>query len=276
MFKKSEIFLCLFVSAILHMTILYIASNIGKKNNIYLSAQTEVVFYSASEQISDQSFNKFFENNGPVENSKDEAYDQNDIKPQVEEEVLKEDIVDNNDVVVDQKAKTKKAVKQKNTQSQAKKEKKSSDKKNKISIKVKEKKVSKNTQQTSKVIGNNSNIQTHNRPDSNSSVFGFGSQYEGLSFENKDFKFSYYANQIVGKIKRYWNWSLNYSQLKAVIYFKIHKDGSVSGILVKKSSKNTEYDKFAADTIIRASPFPELPEGYPEDFLGVYFEFVAN
>ncbi|MDR2616396.1 MAG: TonB C-terminal domain-containing protein [Endomicrobium sp.] len=251
------------------MTILYIAFNIGKKNNIYLSSQTEVVFYSESEQISDQSFNKFFENNEPVEDSKDEAYDQNDIKPQ-------EEIVDNNDVVVDQKAKTKKAAKQKNTQSQAKKEKKSSDKKNTISIKAKEKKVSKNTQQTPKVIGNNSNIQTHNRSDSDSSVFGFGSQYEGLSFENKDFKFSYYANQIVGKIKRHWNWSLNYSRLRAVIYFKIHKDGSVSDILVKKSSKNSEYDKFAADTIIRASPFPELPEGYPENFLGVYFEFVAN
>jgi TonB family protein len=274
MFKKNEIFLCLFVSAILHMTILYIAFNIGTKNNIYLSSQTEVVFYSASEQISDQSFNKFFENNKPVEDSKDEAYDQNDIKPQ-EEEVLKEDIVDSNDDVVDQKAKTKKAAKQKNTQSQAKKEKKSSDKKNTISIKAKEKKVSKNTQQTPKVIGSNSNIQTH-RPDSDSSVFGFGSQYEGLSFENKDFKFSYYANQIVGKIKRHWNWSLNYSRLRTVIYFKIHKNGSVSDILVKKSSKNSEYDKFAADTIIRASPFPELPEGYPENFLGVYFEFVAN
>jgi TonB family protein len=276
MFKKNEIFLSLFVSAILHMTILYIAFNIGKKNNIYLSSQTEVVFYSASEQISDQSFNKFFENNEPVEDTKDEAYDQNDIKPQIQEEVLKEDIVDNNDVVVDQKAKTKKAAKQKNTQSQAKKEKKSSDKKNKISIKAKEKRVLENTQQTPKVIGSNSNIETHNTPGSGSPVFGFGSQYEGLSFENKNFKFSYYASQIVGKIKRYWNWSLNYSQLRSVIYFKIHKDGSVSDILVKKSSKNSEYDKFAADTIIRASPFPELPQGYPEDFLGVYFEFVAN
>ncbi|MDR3125121.1 MAG: TonB C-terminal domain-containing protein [Endomicrobium sp.] len=259
------------------MTILCIALNIGKKNNIYLSSQTEVVFYSASEQISDQSFNKFFENNESVEDSKDEAYDKNDIKPQIEEEVLKKDIVGNNDdVVVDQKAETKKTVKQKNTQSQAKKEKKSSDNKNKISIKTKGKKVSKNTQQTPKVIGNNSNIQTHNRPDGDSSAFGVGSQYEGLSFENKDFKFSYYANQIVGKIKRHWNWSLNYNQLRAVIYFKIHKDGSVSDILVKKSSKNSDYDKFAADTIIRSSPFPELPEGYPEGFLGVYFEFVAK
>jgi TonB family protein len=275
MFKKNEIFLCLFISAILHVTILYMALSISRKN-IYLSYPAEVVFYSASKQISDQSSNKFFENNESIQESKEEAYDKNDIKPQVEEEVLKEDTVDNNDVVVDQKEKTKKAIKQKNIQSQAKKEKKSSDKKDRRSIKVKEKKVSKNTQQMPNVIGNNSNIQTHKRPDSDSSLFGFGSQYKGLSFENRDFKFSYYANQIVGKIKRHWNWSLNYSQLRAVIYFKIHKDGSVSDILVKKSSKNSDYDKFAADTVIRASPFPELPEGYPEDFLGVYFEFVAN
>jgi TonB family protein len=241
-----------------------------------LSSQTEVVFYSASEQTSDQSFDKFFENNKPAEDSKDEAYDQNDIKPQVEEGILKEDIVDNIDVVVDQKAKTKKATKQKNIQSQAKKEKKSSDKKNKISIKAKEKGVSKNTQQRPKIIGSNSNIQTHNTPDSGSSVFGFGSKYKGLSFENKDFKFSYYESQIVSRIKRHWNWPLNHGQLRSVIYFKIHKDGSVPDISVKESSKNDEYDKFARETIIRASPFPELPEGYLENFVGVYFEFVVK
>lgn len=268
MLKKNKFLSCLLISSILHMLILYFMLNTVKKD-IYISTPIEVVFYSESRQISDQSADMF---NRSVEEIKDE----NNMESQEKEEVSKDNVIDKDVVTIDKKERIKKAPVKETTQKQVKKEKKSSD--NKVSTKAGNKAMLKAVQQTSDAvgIGNDSNIQTHNAPDNDSSKFGIGSQYESLAFEDKNFKFSYYANQIVTKIKRYWNWSLSYSQLKAIIYFKIHRDGSASDILVKRSSKNSEYDKFATDTIIRASPFPHLPEGYQEDFLGVYFEFVAN
>jgi TonB family protein len=61
-----------------------------------------------------------------------------------------------------------------------------------------------------------------------------------------------------------------------IVYFKIHRNGSTSDISIRKSSENNEYDKYALDTISRAAPFPDLPEGYRDDVLGVYFEFKCN
>jgi protein TonB len=243
------------------------------KKGIYISTPIEVVFYSKSKQISDQSSDMF---NRPVEEIKNSSLDENNIESQEKENIAKDDVIDKDVVNIDKKERIKKVPVKKTEQKQVNKAKKSSD--NKVSTKASNKAILKAVQQKSDAIGigNNSNIQTHNASDNDSSKFMIGSQYESLAFEDKNFKFSYYANQIVSKIKRCWNWSLSYSQLKVIIYFKIHRDGSVSDILVKRSSKNSEYDKFATDTIIRASPFPQLPDGYQEDCLGVYFEFVAN
>jgi outer membrane biosynthesis protein TonB len=264
MFEKNKFIICVLVSSILHTAILYIALNTDKKN-VYLSSPIEVVFYSNSDRLSDQSRNEFFKNSEPFEHVEEEInndnFDKSSIVPQKTEKVLQEDIV-----ALNKKEKTK----------EVKKEKKSLEKKNnKLSTKNENKKVRNLINFSSGVAGNNSNVQTHKASDTNNFAM-FGSEYEDLSFEDKNFKFAYYANQIVNKIKKYWNWSSSYSELRTVVYFKIHRDGTVSDILVKKPSKNAEYDKFSIDTIVRASPFPQLPEGYKEAFLGVYFEFVSN
>jgi len=94
-----------------------------------------------------------------------------------------------------------------------------------------------------------------------------------ISFDNPDFKYSYYAKQIVMKIKKQWRWIEKYEQLRIVVHFKIHRDGSVSDMSIKESSGNIEYDKYALNTIYRSRPFPDLPEDYEYDSLGIYFEF---
>ncbi|MDR2395174.1 MAG: TonB C-terminal domain-containing protein [Endomicrobium sp.] len=266
MLKKNRFFSCLLISSTLHAIILCFVWSIVKKD-IYISTPIEVVFYSESRQISDQFFDTTSRHEEEIKNP---SLDKNNFEsPGEKEEIVKDAVIDKDIATIDKKEKIKKiSVKKK----QSKNGKKLSDNK------VPKKDGVKSIRQTSDAtgIGNNSNIQTYNAQDNDSSKFGIGSQYESLAFEDKNFKFSYYASQIVSKIKRSWSWSLSYSKLKAIIYFKIHRDGSVSGVSVKKSSKNSEYDKFAIDTIIRASPFPQLPDGYNEDFLGVYFEFVAN
>jgi TonB family protein len=102
---------------------------------------------------------------------------------------------------------------------------------------------------------------------------GNGSLYTGAFFDADDFKYPYYASQIRRKVAGQWRWAESYGGLRVLLYFKINRYGSVSDISVKESSGNEDYDRNALDTIRRASPFSELPEGYEGESLGVFFEF---
>ncbi|GMO64471.1 MAG: hypothetical protein Nk1A_0930 [Endomicrobiia bacterium] len=122
----------------------------------------------------------------------------------------------------------------------------------------------------------NSNVENFQSSSSTKTPVDAISQYGMLSFDTPDFKYSYYAGEVVKKISKQWKWIENYYQLKVIVYFKIHRNGSISNISTKKSSGNSEYDKYALDTIQRAMPFPDLPEDYGHDDLGVYFEFKCK
>ena len=97
-----------------------------------------------------------------------------------------------------------------------------------------------------------------------------------IMFENKNFKYSYYTNTIVKKIRKYWQWSQTTEFYRAVVYFKILKDGSVDEVKIKESSKNEDFDQNVIRTVKLSSPFAPLPLGYTESYLGVYFEFKYN
>ena len=104
---------------------------------------------------------------------------------------------------------------------------------------------------------------------------GGGNTYssKGIMLENKNFKFSYYTNAIVKKISKYWQWSSSISACRAVVYFKINRRGYATDVKIKESSGDDVFDQNAIRAVELASPFPELPESYNEDNLGVYFEF---
>jgi len=121
----------------------------------------------------------------------------------------------------------------------------------------------------------NGNVETFQTPATDKLSVGVGSQYEGLSFDAKNFKYyySYYSGQIIRKIRGQWRLGENYGKLRALVYFKIYRNGTISDIFVKESSKNGEYDRYALDTVRRAEPFPDLPDDYEGDSLGVFFEF---
>lgn len=95
-----------------------------------------------------------------------------------------------------------------------------------------------------------------------------------LSLETAKFPFSYYVNQIRKKIVENWLWSQNYSgELKTVVYFKILHSGEIKDLSIKESSKNKFYDNICLRAVEISAPFPPLPQGFTEDYLGVYFEF---
>jgi len=96
---------------------------------------------------------------------------------------------------------------------------------------------------------------------------------KGIMLENADFKYSYYTTAIVKKISRYWQWSNSYSSYRAVVYFRIEKDGFVKFVEIKESSGDEGFDENAVRSVQLASPFAPLPDGYNQEHLGVYFEF---
>jgi len=58
-----------------------------------------------------------------------------------------------------------------------------------------------------------------------------------------------------------------------VVRFKILRDGSVTGLTLEKSSGSVALDASALEAVTNAAPFPPLPDGYPNSFLGVHFGF---
>ncbi|MCB4792056.1 MAG: TonB family protein [Elusimicrobia bacterium] len=95
-----------------------------------------------------------------------------------------------------------------------------------------------------------------------------------ISVDSARFPYTYYTSMIVKKISRNWQWAVEFGRLKAVVYFKIQKDGSLTEVTVKESSGDSLYDQQALRAIKLSDPFPPLPQGYPEDNLGVFFEFT--
>ncbi|MDR2772700.1 MAG: TonB C-terminal domain-containing protein [Elusimicrobiota bacterium] len=120
-----------------------------------------------------------------------------------------------------------------------------------------------------------SQVQTVQVPASNAKYGVSGSQYENLSFDEKDFNYAYYERTIINKIGRFWEWAESFDRLRAVVYFRIFKDGEVdeSSLRVVSPSGNHLFDENAREAILKASPFGELPQGYNGDSIGVYFEF---
>jgi TonB family protein len=99
---------------------------------------------------------------------------------------------------------------------------------------------------------------------------------KGIMLENKNFKFSYYTNTILKRIRKYWQDTGTSGTLKTVVYFKINKAGYVLNVKISESSKDELFDQNALRAVELANPFPPLPENYTEDTLGVYFEFKTR
>ncbi|MCX7956451.1 MAG: TonB C-terminal domain-containing protein [Endomicrobia bacterium] len=95
-----------------------------------------------------------------------------------------------------------------------------------------------------------------------------------LSLETAKFPFSYYVNQIRKKIIENWLWSHNYpGELKTVVYFRILREGKIEDLRIKETSGNKLYDNLCLRAVEISQPFPPLPEGFKEEYLGVFFEF---
>lgn len=91
-----------------------------------------------------------------------------------------------------------------------------------------------------------------------------------------NFQFGYYLIGIRNAIYRAWappKGAAAAGELTATVRFAIHRDGSVTGISVERSSGVGYFDQAAASAVRVAAPFSPLPHGYDEDQLIVHFGF---
>jgi TonB family protein len=58
------------------------------------------------------------------------------------------------------------------------------------------------------------------------------------------------------------------------VYFRVHRDGSVSDVSVEDSSGLFLFDQSAERAVVLASPMPPLPREFKDAYLGVHFSFA--
>lgn len=97
-----------------------------------------------------------------------------------------------------------------------------------------------------------------------------------ITVDGQDFENDYYLNLIYMKVYRNWLPPVSGRELSATVYFKILRSGEVKDARIEKRSGSMNYDQRALRTILVSAPFPELPQDYTSDHLGVHFEFVHN
>jgi hypothetical protein len=244
-----------FFSIFVHIFIIFFVFHNKKNNYNFISNKN---FYNYNKKNSDDVFVKFIQINN--ENYKIEKNTQhiNNLKNVNKQNIVKDNI----------------------------KQKKINEKANKIILNnsIKKLNIHKNVKQHNNAITNNYINDNANKDIDNSDSYEINrviktkrdlSNMFGVSFEQR-FQYNYYGLQIIKKISSCYTYDINYKKLTALIYFKIKKDGSVYDIVIKESSGNIEYDKNIFNTIMRASPFPCLPDNYNSDFLGVFFEFKED
>ncbi|MFA6470432.1 MAG: TonB C-terminal domain-containing protein [Candidatus Latescibacterota bacterium] len=85
---------------------------------------------------------------------------------------------------------------------------------------------------------------------------------------------SEYLYALVQKIRSNWRYpSLNDSNIKAVVYFRIFRDGTVKLVQVKERSKHMNFDATAYEAVVKSAPFSPLPDSYSGNYLGIYLTF---
>jgi protein TonB len=95
----------------------------------------------------------------------------------------------------------------------------------------------------------------------------FGTAVAG--FDNPDFVYGYYVEQMLAMIGSNWTRPPAEHQLEMTIHFRIHSNGELSEIEIVESSGLSSFDLAGMRAVRLASPLPPLPRSFPHETLGV-------
>ena len=95
----------------------------------------------------------------------------------------------------------------------------------------------------------------------------FGSSIAGL--EDPNFGYGYYIDRLLQLIDARWDRPPMSGDVRAVLYFRIQRNGSIEELQVEQSSGYNSFDLAALRAVQNAAPFPALPASYRPGSLGV-------
>jgi TonB family protein len=95
----------------------------------------------------------------------------------------------------------------------------------------------------------------------------FGTAVAG--FDNPDFVYGYYVEQMLAMIGSNWIRPQGAIDLEMTIHFRIHSSGDLSEVEVVESSGLSSFDLAGMRAVRLASPLPPLPRSFPHESLGV-------
>ena len=78
-----------------------------------------------------------------------------------------------------------------------------------------------------------------------------------------------YLSLVHEKIARNWNPPPGVREARSKVTFKIIRSGRVSDVKLVEASGNFYFDQAANRSILASSPFPQLPEEYPREYLEI-------
>lgn len=88
-------------------------------------------------------------------------------------------------------------------------------------------------------------------------------------FDNPNFTYGYYVDQMLSLISTNWVRPPVGSGVETTVYFRIQRDGRVTEVRISHSSGINSFDLAALRAVQASSPLPPLPRGFRDGSLGV-------
>ena len=88
-------------------------------------------------------------------------------------------------------------------------------------------------------------------------------------FADQNFTYGYYVDQMMAMIHSQWDRPSLGGEVRAALFFRIRRDGSIADLRIVESSGFNVFDLAGLRAVRQASPFPRLPVSYPRSSLAV-------
>lgn len=115
-------------------------------------------------------------------------------------------------------------------------------------------------------------------PAATSSAGGIGADIAAgqagvTAIEGGDFPYTLYLSNMQNRVGQRWLRPQIGGDARAVVYFRIERDGTIRDAAITTASGNGSFDRAALRAVLEASPLPPLPFGYSGHYLGVHLTF---
>lgn len=122
------------------------------------------------------------------------------------------------------------------------------------------------------------NVQKYSQGESLQNVQGNGDFGPSIQFDTKGVEFGPWLRRFVAQIRR--NWFVPYAAMSlrghVVLGFKVHKDGSITDLVVLQPSSIDAFTKSAFNAIKLSNPTVPLPLEYPDENAPFIVTFYFN